>query len=259
MVDLNRKKIEVYKGEGLLNTRIVTVSQNVDLIPVFDPFLEQFPEFIQQGDAISRYYWNELYTTFPDYQFALYGEDEEMVGCGHTIPLYWDGTKKHIPGGYDHALKQGFDTNKPNTLCALAAVSSTSHKGKGLSYDIIRTMKAIAKKNGLTSVIAPVRPTWKQKYPTIPIEHYAHWKRDDGAPFDPWLRVHWRLGGRQLGIAPRSMMIKGTVSEWSEWTGMALPESGQYVVPGALSLVKIDCDKDCGLYDDPNVWVEHRV
>jgi hypothetical protein len=92
-----------------------------------------------------------------------------------------------------------------------------------------------------------------------PIGRYVHWERDDGLPFDPWLRVHARLGAEILGIAPASMDIRGTVGDWEAWTGMAFPESGEYVVPGALVPVTIDCEADLGVYVEPNVWMSHPV
>ena len=60
-----------------------------------------------------------------------------------------------------------------------------------------------------------------------PIERYAAWRREDGLLFDPWLRVHERLGAEVIGTAPEAMRIPGTVAEWEEWAGMAFPESGQ--------------------------------
>jgi hypothetical protein len=108
-------------------------------------------------------------------------------------------------------------------------------------------------------MIAPVRPTLKESYPLTPMERYARWKRADGLPFDPWLRVHGRLGARFLRVAPRSMVIEGTISEWEEWTGMRFPESGAYVVQGALQPVVMDLEKDLGVYEEPNVWMHHPV
>jgi hypothetical protein len=78
-------------------------------------------------------------------------------------------------------------------------------------------------------------------------------------PFDPWLRVHWRAGARLERLAPDSMTITGSVANWQEWTGLRFPESGQYVVQGALQPVSIDRERDVGTYLDPNVWMVHRV
>jgi hypothetical protein len=53
------------------------------------------------------------------------------------------------------------------------------------------------------------------------------------------------------------MRVAGTVAEWEEWTEIALPESGAYVVPGALVPVEIDRERDEGVYVEPNVWMVH--
>ena len=40
---------------------------------------------------------------------------------------------------------------------------------------------------------------------------------------------------------------------------MSFPESGPYVVPGALQSVLMDLERDEGRYEDPNVWMRHPV
>ena len=88
---------------------------------------------------------------------------------------------------------------------------------------------------------------------------YIQWQTDEGLPFGPWLRVHVRLGGEIVKVCPRAMRITGSVAQWEEWTGMRFPESGKYVVPGGLIPVEIDCEKDRGLYVEPNVWMGHPI
>jgi len=58
---------------------------------------------------------------------------------------------------------------------------------------------------------------------------------------------------------PRSLHITGTVAEWEEWTGLAFPESGDYVFPRGLAPVAIDREADAGTYWEPNVWMRHRL
>ena len=106
-------------------------------------------------------------------------------------------------------------------------------------------------------MIAPVRPTLKEQYPLIPIERYVAWRREDGAHFDPWLRVHERVGGEIVAAAPESMLIEAPVTEWEEWTGMRFPEDGTYVFPGALAPLEVKGGS--GRHVEPNVWVRHRV
>jgi hypothetical protein len=73
------------------------------------------------------------------------------------------------------------------------------------------------------------------------------------------MRVHERLGAKTVKVAPQSMTIDGTIAEWESWTKMKFPESGRYVVPGALSPVEFDHEKDEGVYIEPNVWMQHML
>ena len=124
---------------------------------------------------------------------------------------------------------------------------------------MIGAMRDIAAAHDFTDLIAPLRPTWKERYPLTPIEHYATWTRADGRPFDPWIRLHVRLGAEILRPVERSLHITGTVGEWEEWTETAFPESGTYVFPHGLATLEIDTATDLGEYWEPNVWVRHRV
>ena len=129
------------------------------------------------------------------------------------------------------------------------------YRGFGIAEAILRRLAAVAAGHGLDALVAPVRPTWKERYPLVALDRYAGWRRGDGLPYDPWLRTHERLGGEFLGMAPRSMTISGGRSEWEEWTGMVFPEDGNYVVPGAL--VPVHFKNGRGVYVEPNIWVRH--
>ncbi len=54
------------------------------------------------------------------------------------------------------------------------------------------------------------------------------------------------------------MVEDGTAAEWEAWTGMALPATGDYVIPGGLSILHLDTGEDLGTYTEPNVWVRHQ-
>ena len=78
-------------------------------------------------------------------------------------------------------------------------------------------------------------------------------------PIDPWLRVHVRAGGRIDKVAPRSMVVPGTLEEWREWTGLPFDQTGPVAVPRALSPVHCDVEHGVAAYVEPNVWVVHRT
>ena len=165
--------------------------------------------------------------------------------------------------GWDGALESGAEGYKagirPNTLSALAIVIDPKFQGKGISANVIRAVKNTAQDNGFNCFLVPLRPSLKSSYPLIPIEKYIEWKNEEGFPFDPWLRTHYRIGGRVLKIASESMIIKGTIGEWEQWTKMKFPQSGSYIVPGALTPVQMDCENNLGTYIEPNVWVRHDL
>jgi hypothetical protein len=83
--------------------------------------------------------------------------------------------------------------------------------------------------------------------------------RDDGLPADPWLRVHVRAGAAILKVCPVSMTIAGSLAQWRAWTGLPFDTSGPVVVPGALTPVEVNVERDCAVYLEPNVWVRHSL
>jgi hypothetical protein len=124
---------------------------------------------------------------------------------------------------------------------------------------MLAAMREAVAARGLVDLVAPVRPSLKHRYPLTPIERYVEWRREDGRLLDPWLRTHENAGANVIRIAHRSMRIPGSVADWERWTNMSFPESGAYVVPGALVPVEIDRERDEGVYIEPNVWMHHRI
>jgi GNAT superfamily N-acetyltransferase len=241
-----------------------TFQDRPDLIEAADAVIPaEWPEFMLNDQAANRY-WHRLYEEFADFQFVLLDEAQRIAAVGNSLPVVWDGTVAGLPDrGWDAALEGGFDARRQGqvatTLSALSVTVPASHQGQGVSREVILAMRSMAAEHGLDSMIAPVRPSLKSRYPLIPMERYARWAREDGAPFDPWLRTHWRLGGRFMKVAPQSMLVEAPVARWEEWTGMLFPESGEYVVPGGLNPVQIDGQAGAGLYVEPNVWMCHGL
>ncbi|MGD9008479.1 MAG: hypothetical protein PVG41_11190 [Desulfobacteraceae bacterium] len=91
------------------------------------------------------------------------------------------------------------------------------------------------------------------------VKNYVTRQNAEGLYYDPWLRTHQRLGAKMIACVDSTLTVEGSVDEWQTWAGMVFPESGQYVVPGALVPVAIDVASDIGLYHAPNVWMRHRV
>jgi GNAT superfamily N-acetyltransferase len=219
-----------------------------------------WPEFLYHGEVLERLF-GRVIEEYPEFQFYAWDEErEEVVSVGNAIPATWDGDPAMLPDrGIDAAVEGRFsdDPSAPNVLCALQILIAPEYRGQALSSRMIQRMAEIGRAHGLDTLIAPVRPNLKHSYPLTPIERYIEWRRPDGQLIDPWLRTHERLGATIAKVAPESMRVPGTVAQWEEWTELAFPESGSYVVTGALVPVEIDRERDEGLYVEPNVWMVH--
>ena len=137
-------------------------------------------------------------------------------------------TRDGLPGGVDDMLERRFGPGpqeEPDVLSALVAIVDPRRQGEGLSAPIIEGMRRVAAAAGFAALIAPVRPTWKDALPADRRSSgTSHWAREDGLPFDPWIRLHVRLGARaRRGLPASRCAVTGTVAEWEEWTGMQFP------------------------------------
>ncbi|NQT64281.1 MAG: GNAT family N-acetyltransferase [Candidatus Marinimicrobia bacterium] len=243
-------------------------SRNLKLIQAgdMDGFLEaadmvsvpSWPEFMM-NDTVANTNWRPMHDKYPEFQFSLIEKDtEQWIAVGNSIPVHFDGPLETLPDkGWDWAVLNGMEAEQPaNLICALAIQILPTYRGGRLSAVMIKVMQEIGLGHGLDKLVAPVRPNKKSDYPLIPMESYIEWSKDD-LPFDPWLRVHHRLGARILKVCPEAMHISGTIKSWQEWTGLSFQSSGDYIVPGALSPVKIDFENDRGVYIEANVWMLH--
>jgi GNAT superfamily N-acetyltransferase len=213
-----------------------------------------FPEYMNHNELGGRY-WRRLYDEHPDFQLALLDGDV-LVAELHSVPTPWDGTAEDLPSGWDDAFTRAFESDRdPTVLCALAISVLPERQGGRLSSRMLNAMREAAGAHGLEALIAPVRPTRKAAYPLIPIQQYAEWRRGDGAHFDPWVRVHERVGGELLGPAPESMVIEAPVTDWERWCAMPFPGDGDYVVPGMLAPLAVR--GGVGRHVEPNVWLRH--
>lgn len=242
---------------------LVTIADRPELRhPLGTLNVSAWPEFMLH-DPVANTLWDRLFDDFADLQMTLIDPSGEPVAGLNSAPLAWDGTDDGLPGGWDDQFTRSVEDVRAghprDTLGALQIVVRADRQGTGLAGVMLGAMRAAASERGLGALIACVRPTEKERYPLIPIERYATWTRADGLPFDPWIRLHVRLGGRVVRSSPASMRIEGTLAEWRDWTGLSFPESGSYLPAGAAAPVEVDADADRGVYLDPNVWIVHQL
>lgn len=244
---------------------ITTLADRPELTEAASRFPDPFWPIYMHKDPIANRFFGQVYARFPQFQLVMLASDAEtIIAVGNSIPLAFDGSPNDLPDdGWDWAIEQGIHDaeagRSPRSLCALQIVVDASRRAQGLSTPMVHAMRNLALTHGLARLLAPVRPNRKTLYPLTSIDEYIRWTTADHLPFDPWLRVHIRLGAEIVKVCPRAMTIPGTVDQWEQWTGLAFPVDGSYAIPGALAPIVIDHKTDAGLYIEPNVWVWHSL
>ncbi len=232
---------------------VVRYADRPDLREVRQAQLNTFPTYMNHN-AMGWKYWGRLYDEFPEFQLALL-DDGALAAEVHALPVPVD--RDDVPSGWDEAFERGMEAGGGNVLSLLAISVDPKRRGGGLATTLLGVARAAAAAQGLESVIAPVRPTLKHRYPLIPIEQYIGWRREDGTHFDPWIRVHERAGGAIVQPAPESMRIEAPVADWESWLEFRLPADGTYVVPEMLAPLEVR--GGVGVHVEPNVWLRHSV
>lgn len=221
-------------------------------------------EFMLHDDVANRH-WHELFDRFKDYQFAMLDpETNRMAAMANSVPFHWNQPLEELPeGGWDWVFLKAIDDHKngavPNLQSAIQIAIHPEYQNQGLSGWMVRAMGNIGRSKGFDTLVAPVRPNQKSNYPLISMDDYIRWQTSEGLPFDPWLRVHVRVGGRIIKPCHEAMTIRGSRAKWESWTGMKFPQSGEYIVPGGLNPMIMDVEMDTGVYIEPNVWMVHKV
>ena len=221
-----------------------------------------WPEFLLH-DPVPMKYWDRLMAYFPECQLSLV-VDGAIAAVANAVPLFVDTQIKTLPDrGVDWGVEKSVSDYEngitPNTLMGLQVVVHPNHRSKGLSVTATLEMKKLAARQGLQNLLLPVRPVDKPNFPLIPMKEYISWTNDRDEPFDRWLRIHNRLNGEVIGICSESMIIPGSINDWSRWTKQAFPGSGQYIVEGALNPIEVDIDTNRGIYREPNIWVVYHT
>ena len=232
-----------------------------------DEFQAGWPEFARH-DPIASLYYGAL-DRYADFVLAAVDREapDRAIARACSVPFaFRDATsgRKELPeGGWDEVIRWA-DADwragrRATVVSALEILILPAWRGRGIAPLMLQAMIANTWMRGFGDLYAPLRPSEKAREPLVPFAEYVARTRPDGLPEDAWVRTHVRAGARIVKIAPRSMVITGTVAEWSEWTGMRFEHSGDVVVPGALSPIHVSLEQGHAVYVEPNLWVHHRV
>ncbi len=239
-----------------------SLAERPDLVDAFWDIPGDWPTFMLQ-DPVSDTAYEAVVEGFPQLHLVVL-DGQAPVARLHAVPF--DGDVADLPPrGWDHALQRAEtvatkgETPDLSTVSLIEARVAPDRRGEGLSRPLLEEARRRYAGLGTRDLVAPVRPTRKALEPWAGAEDYARRTREDGLPADPWLRVHARLGGRIVEVAPLSMTIPGTLDQWRDWTGLPFDTDGAIEVPGGLAPVHVDLANDHAVYVEPNVWVHHDL
>jgi GNAT superfamily N-acetyltransferase len=258
-------------------------------VPVTEPAGLTVATFAQRPDLLDKVFAPEIQSAVPEFmrhdpaamldfgqldcyrKFGLVAVDpaepDRPVARAFSVPFArHDGTKgpEELPdGGWDAVIRWGDEdrraARRPTAVSALEITVAPRLQRRGTSRLMLNALCENARRLGFADLYAPLRPTEKHLEPLTPFAEYVARQRPDGLPHDSWVRTHVRAGARIIKVAARSMVIAGTVAEWTQWTGLAFSGSGPAIVPGALSPIHVSLEQDHAVYVEPNLWVHHRL
>ncbi|PHM69924.1 transferase [Xenorhabdus sp. KJ12.1] len=245
---------------------IQSAREREDIEEKSSDFIDASWPLFSNYDKVFEQYWDTLYeppfSHFQKYAILQQGQEERLIGVLNSIPFLWEAPSlEQLPDeGWDAILQLGVEAKgKANMLSALSVTVDPDFRGCNIPALLINSVKQTAREAGLQGVVVPVRPSRKSCYPLQDFVEYCGWKNEKEEPFDPWIRTHWRLGAKIIKPAFRSMHIAGTVEEWEKWTEMKFPQSGEYIIPGALVPLVVDTEKQIAHYIEPNLWMLHSI
>lgn len=182
-------------------------------------------------------------------------------------------------------------TNAPNALAGLLVNVLPAWRDKGIADALLDNFKRVATENNLQTLVLPLRPTRKDRYPEVTTDEYLTWTEagpyqrgfhhtlqegvdaNTALPFDPWLRKHVRMGALPVKLAPRSFQLLASPHEWRELLAADIDTYGsvynQLCENGdrkELKTFSVDGrpltwnpEQTVGSYTETDLWVMHSV
>ena len=168
-----------------MSVRFYSYDERPELEERRAPSLEIWPAFMLESEVSNRC-WGLLYERFGAFQHFLYDEDaDEVVAEVNSVPVRVD--LDDLPDrGWEDVLERGTAAvEEPTAVTAIAVAIRPSRLGQGLSRLCLERMRAIAGEHDFDHLVAPVRPSWKPRYPLVPIDRYIGWTTVDGTALRP--------------------------------------------------------------------------
>ena len=197
------------------------------------------------------------------------GRDSELVAHGITTRFRWDGDSANLPRGWTGVVRRSYEESvlgsvAPNTLVGLFIFAEKAFREHGWAAEVAQEMKRLAREEGLTGLIIPLRlPTrYEWENARIPFEEFAFLRRDDGQYRDHWLRMHVRLGAEVIGVCNVSHQHAMHPDDLRRlFHCEQLEKSGEHLVrrEDEYYTALVDLEHEFAVINEGCVWVRHPL
>ena len=217
-----------------------------------------WPPHLRLGTMDGRLKW--LYDKlFFSCRVVLLANGSDIAGTVKGIPLHWNTEISELPKTWEQVVEVGVNQHQsgvtPNAFVILGGSIAPCYKTNGLSKYLLKAMKELCLRQGICTLLAPVRPSAKHNFPSMCTEEYIKLTDSDGRVLDPWLRMHLAEGARVLHIASNFQRVEANINDWSELVDSELLREQHVVVPLANELLSIDHKAGMGVLSESNIWI----
>jgi GNAT superfamily N-acetyltransferase len=193
---------------------VSTFAQRPDLLSkVFGPEIESaVPEFMRHDPTGGLYYRDESLEFFREFGLVAVdpAEPERPVARAFSVPFaFREGSegRDELPGGGWDTVIRWADADRRagrqrTAISALEIMVAPRLQRRGISRLMLAAMCDNARRLGFVDLYAPLRPTEKHLEPLTPFAEYVARQREDGLPYDSWIRAHVLAGTRIVKVAP---------------------------------------------------------
>jgi len=227
---------------------------------------------------------------FPEGQIILHDAIGNPTAMLSANRIDWDGNPDNLPtwdgvAGQTYTYEDTFAPNG-NTFVLMSMGVRENDKGNGQSNLILRAAKNYALSEGIEHITGDFRPSdfgkYKREFGNFNFNEYVMLQREDGQPYDGWIRNVTRQGMEILRTDPRAMVIEASISELEDyylehkpeqWWKVEDPVQIQYLLKwhqphenlenvdevwecGETGTWYIDRQNDKAIYIESNLWGE---
>ena len=209
-------------------------------------------------DAVASVCWDRQYEEYPDLQLWLVDDDDRLhrrVECRRS-PF---GPGELPDDGWDAALRAGVRGRAAKAVSAIAISVGVDQRGEGPQQGDARRD---AEGGRRPRAVGSRRAGASEPEAPLPArsDRALHRVAPRGREAARSVAARARGCGREADPGRAASRCGSQARSPSGRTGRScvFPETGTYVVPGALVPVEIDRERDEGVYVEPNVWMHHR-